>query len=76
MKTLDKYLYILSEDGNIYQTNSETGDSRLIIDNGLFEAGDSFGGVEAIDILDHTIYLSNVNDSTVYRLNIDIRTFE
>ncbi|MEA3455963.1 MAG: hypothetical protein U9R26_05610 [Campylobacterota bacterium] len=72
-----KYLYILSESGNIYQTSRETGRSHLIIENTeLFESGDSFGGVEAIDILDNYIYLSNVNDSTVYRINVDIRAYE
>lgn len=73
----DRYLYILSESGDIYQTNSETGKSQLIIENeDLFETGESFGGVEAIDVLNNYIYLSNVNDSTVYRINQDIRTFE
>ncbi len=72
-----KYLYILSESGNIYQTSRETGQSQLIIENeDLFETGESFGGVEAIDILNNYIYLSNVNDSTVYRINQNIRTFE
>jgi len=73
----DRYLYILSESGNIYQVDSENGKSQLIVENEeLFETGESFGGVEAIDILDNHIYLSNVNDSTVYRINQDIRTFE
>ena len=73
----DRYLYILSESGNIYQVDSENGKSQLIVENKeLFETGESFGGVEAIDILDNHIYLSNVNDSTVYRINQDIRTFE
>ncbi len=73
----DRYLYILSESGNIYQVDSETGRSQLIIENeDLFETGESFGGVEAIDVLNNHIYLSNVNDSTVYRINQDVRTFE
>jgi len=73
----DRYLYILSESGDIYQVDSENGRSQRIIENqDLFETSESFGGVEAIDILDSHIYLSNVNDSTVYRINQDIRTFE
>ena len=73
----DKYLYILSEDGDVYQTNSETGESHMIIpNNDMFQGGDSFGGVEAIDVLNNHIYLSNVNDSTVYRVNTDIHEFE
>ncbi len=73
----DIYLYILSESGNIYQVNSENGRSQLIIENeDLFETSESFGGVEAIDILNNHIFLSNVNDSTVYRINQDVRTFE
>lgn len=73
----DRYLYILSESGDIYQTNSETGSSQLIIANDdLFETSESFGGVEAIDVLNNYIYLSNVNDSTVYRINTNIQEFE
>jgi len=73
----DRYLYILSESGNIYQTDSETGRSQLIIENDdLFETEESFGGVEAIDVLNNHIYLSNVDDSTVYRINRDIRDYE
>jgi len=73
----DRYLYILSESGDIYQVDSENGRSQLIIENEeLFETGESFGGVEAIDVLNNHIYLSNVNDSTVYRINQDVRTFE
>ena len=73
----DKYLYILSEDCNIYQTDPVTGKSRLIIktdDN--FEKRDSFGGAEGIDIFDNHIYLSNVDDSSICRSDLDIRSFE
>jgi hypothetical protein len=73
----DKYLYILSEDCNIYQTDPGTGKSRMIIrtdDN--FEKRDSFGGAEGIDIFDNHIYLSNVDDSSICRSDLDIRSFE
>ena len=72
----DKYLYILSEDGDVYQTNPDTGESKLVIDNSGFEEGDSFGGVEGIDVFQNHIYLSNVNDSTIYRVDLDIRSIE
>jgi len=72
----DKYLYVLSEDGDIYQVNPDTGASHMVVDNTGFEEGDSFGGVEGLDILDHHLYMTNVNDSTIYRVNIDVRAFE
>ena len=74
----NKFLYILSEDGDVYQTDPDTGTSRLIIDNGggEFEEGDSFGGVEGIDVLNNYIYMSNVGDDSVYRIDIDVRAFE
>ncbi len=73
----DKYLYILSEDCNIYQTDARTGKSRLVVrtdDN--FERRDSFGGAEAIDIFGNHIYLSNVDDSSICRSDLDIRSLE
>jgi outer membrane protein assembly factor BamB len=73
----DKYLYILSEDCNVYQTDAKTGKSRLVIrTDENFERRDSFGGAEAIDIFENHIYLSNVDDSSICRSGIDIRSFE
>jgi hypothetical protein len=72
----EKYLYILSEDSDIYQVDPETGSSHMVVDNSGFEEGDSFGGVEGLDILDHHLYMTNVNDSTIYRVEIDVRAFE
>lgn len=72
----ENYLYILSEDSDIYQVDPETGESHMVVDNSGFEEGDSFGGVEGLDILDHYLYMTNVNDSTIYRVEIDIRAFE
>jgi outer membrane protein assembly factor BamB len=72
----DRYLYILSEEGDIYQVDPDTGDSHMVVNNTEFEGGDSFGGVEGLDLLDHHLYMTNVNDSTIYRVEIDVRAFE
>ncbi len=72
----DKYLYILSEDGDVYQVNPRTGNSRLAINNSGFTEGDSFGGLEGIDIFKNYIYMTNVDDSTIYRVDLDIRSIE
>ena len=72
----ENYLYILSEDSDIYQVDPDTGASHMVVDNSGFEEGDSFGGVEGLDILDHHLYMTNVNDSTIYRVEVDVRAFE
>ena len=73
----DKYLYILSEDGDIYQTNSDTGSSRKIFsNNGMFQKGNNYYGVEGITILNGKIYVANVNDEKIYYINIDLNQFE
>jgi len=72
----NKYLYILSEDGDVYQTDPDTGESILVVDNSGFQEGDSFGGVEGIDVFKNHIYLSNVDDSSIYRIELDIRAIE
>jgi outer membrane protein assembly factor BamB len=73
----DKYLYILSEDCNVYQVDARTGKSRLVIrTDENFERRDSFGGAEAIDIFENHIYLSNVDDSSICRSDLDIRCLE
>lgn len=73
----DKFLYILSEDGHIYQTNSTTGQSIKIFSNkGLFEQGNSSGGLEGITILNNRIYVSYVNDSSVYLIDVNLTDYE
>ena len=72
----DRYLYILSEDGDVYQTDPETGNTRLAVNNSGFTEGDSFGGLEGIDIFKNHIYMTNVDDSTIYRVDLDIRSIE
>jgi outer membrane protein assembly factor BamB len=73
----DIYLYVLSEECNVFQVDAKTGKSRLVVrteDN--FERRDSFGGAEAIDIFKNHIYLSNVDDSSICQSDIDIRILE
>lgn len=72
----ENYLYILSEDGDIYQVNPNTGESHMVVDNSGFQEGDSFGGVEGLDIFDHHFYMTNVDDSKLYRVEVDVRAFE
>ncbi len=72
----ERYLYILAENSDVYQVDPNTGDSRLVVDNYGFEEGDSFGGVEGLDILDNHMYMTNVNDNSIYRIEVDVRAFE
>ena len=72
----ERYLYILAENSDVYQVDPNTGDSRLVVDNYGFEEGDSFGGVEGLDILDNYMYMTNVNDNSIYRIEVDVRALE
>ena len=73
----DNYLYILSENGDIYQTNSNTGHSNKIFNNNsLFEKGNNDNGLEAITILNNRIYVSYTNDSSIYLIDVDLSNYE
>ncbi len=67
------YLYILAEDGDIYQTNPQTGESHVILVNdNLFERENSKGGLEGITVLDGYIYVSNASESRIYKINVSV----
>ena len=73
----DDFLYILSEDGEIFQTNPTTGKSiKIFVNNNLFEAGNNNNGLEAITILNKKIYVSYINDTSIYLINIDLAQYE
>ncbi len=76
----EKFLYILAESGDIYQTDSETGVSNLIfINENLTEHIDGVLGLEAITILNNYIYLSNVSteiNSSIYKIDINLSDYE
>jgi hypothetical protein len=73
----DKYLYILSEDGHIYQTDPSSGHSnRIFVNNNLFEMGNNNNGLEAITVLNNKIYVSYINDSMLYLIDIDLDLYE
>jgi hypothetical protein len=71
------FLYILSEDGDIYQTLPHTGVSKRIFNNdNLFEKGNNNYGLEAITILNDFIYISYINDSAIYKIDLNITQYE
>ena len=73
----DNFLYILSESGKIYQTDIDTGESIEIFNNdNLFGGDNSTGGLEAITILNNRIYISYINDSSIYAIHADLRDYE
>lgn len=73
----NKYLYILSEDGEIFQTNSLTGVSNKIFTNdNFFSAGNATTGLEAITILNNKFYVVYVDDKSIYRIDINIEEYE
>ncbi len=76
----EKFLYILAESGNIYQTDSETGTSNLMfINDSLIEHVDGLLGLEAITILNNYIYVSNVSsedNSNIYKIDINLSDHE
>lgn len=73
----DSYLYILSEDGEIFQTNHLTGvSSKLFTNDNLFEKGNNANGLEGISILNNKIYVSYINDLSVYLIDIDLKKYE
>ena len=73
----NKYLYILSEDGNIFQVDSTTGKSNKIFTNdNLFTQGNNYQGLEAITILNNYIYVSYIDDVSIYKIDINLKEYE
>ena len=72
-----KYLYILSEDANIFQVNPTTGETnRIFTNDNLFTRGNNNSGLEAITILNNYIYVSYVNDVSIYKIDINLNDYE
>jgi len=72
-----KYLYILSEDGNIFQVNPSTGATNQIFTNdNLFTKGNNYHGLEAITILNNYIYVSYIDDVSIYKIDINLNDYE
>ena len=72
-----KFLYILSENGNIYQVDSTSGKSEKIFTNDdLFTKGNNFQGLEAITILNNYIYVSYIDDMSIYKIDINVHDYE
>lgn len=72
-----KNLYILSEDGNIFQVNPNTGASNQIFTNdNLFTKGNNNNGLEAITILNNYVYVSYIDDVSIYKIDIDLLDYE
>jgi len=72
-----RYLYILSESGEIYQTNPSTGSTQKVFTNdGLFDRSSSNNGLEGITILNNKIYVSYVNDEHIYLIDINLSQYE
>lgn len=74
----DKFLYVLAEDGSIYQVDKVSGKSLKIFTNdNLFSNTDNgIYGVEAITILNNRIYISYINDNSLYLIDINIKDYE
>jgi len=72
-----KFLYILSEDGNIFQLNATTGKSEQIFNNdNLFTKGNNYNGLEAITIVNNKIYVSYIDNETLYEINLNLEDYE
>ena len=72
-----KNLYILSEDGNIFQVNPNTGESNQIFTNdNLFTKGNNNYGLEAITILNNYLYVSYIDDVSIYKIDINLLDYE
>lgn len=76
----DKFLYILGENGDIYQTDSKTAKTKVVfINETITDAADGELGLEAITILNNKVYVSNVNvveSSDIYKIDIDLSEHE
>lgn len=72
-----KYLYVLSEDGNVFQVNATTGKSQKIFTNdNLFTRGNNNQGLEAITILNNYVYVSYIDDVSIYKIDINLNDYE
>jgi len=73
----DNFLYVLSEDGHIYQVNPTTAEVAKVFSNtNQFSGGNTYFGLEGITILNNTIYLSYVDDTSIYKIDLDITQYE
>ncbi len=73
----NKFLYILSEDGNIYQVDPSNGKSwKIFTNDNLFTKGNNYQGLEAITILNNYIYVSYMDDVSIYKIDINIKDYE
>ncbi len=73
----DKFLYVLSEDGHIYQVDSNTGHlAKIFNNNNKFSSGNASLGLEAISILNNKIYVSYIDDTSIYMIDVDISQYE
>lgn len=74
----EKFLYVLAEDGSIYQVDKVTGDSvKIFTNDNLFKnVENGVYGVEAITVLDNRIYVSYVNDSSLYLIDVNLEDYE
>ncbi|MEA2018250.1 MAG: hypothetical protein U9N59_07365 [Campylobacterota bacterium] len=68
----DTYLYILGENGDIYQYNTITGESIKFFNNTKFTGSGNYG-LEGITILGDYIYVTYVNDGSLYKIDIPLK---
>jgi len=72
-----KYLYILSENGNVFQVDATTGESnRIFTNDNLFTKGNNQQGLEAITILNNYIYVSYIDDIGIYKIDVNLKDYE
>ncbi len=73
----DNFLYVLSEDGHIYQVDSTTGHlAKVFNNNNKFSSGNASLGLEAITIINNKIYVSYIDDTSIYMIDVDISQYE
>lgn len=74
----DKFLYVLAENGSIYQIKSETGNAIKIFTNDNLFANSENGiyGLEGITIVHNKIYVSYINDESIYLIDVDLSQYE
>lgn len=68
----DTYLYILGEDGDIYQYNTITGESVKFFNNTEFTGSGNYG-LEGITILGDYLYVSYINDGSLYKIDMPLK---
>jgi hypothetical protein len=52
------------------------GISQKLFNNGLFSGGNVSNGLEAITILNDKIYVSYIDDESIYLIDIDLSQYE